>query len=114
MTYNIFVYRIQYDDKIKNKLPKMIADLRRAFFEVPFMKDYSDKTEKYEKLGWMVDFSPDSAVNMALRKTDLQNFAMFSEGNVFNNLFFKVLSSLKCISNHSLCISGGQTSQRKL
>ena len=39
----------------------------------------------------MVDFGVDSVVNLALRKTDVLNFAAFNEGNLYNNLFYKVL-----------------------
>ena len=38
----------------------------------------------------MVDFSPNSVANIALRKTDVINFAAANEGNLYNNLFFKV------------------------
>ena len=31
-----------------------------------------------------------NVANIALRKTDLWNFALFHEGNLHNNLFFKV------------------------
>ena len=41
-------------------------------------------------LGWILDFSLDSVVNLNLRKTDEENFAVFNEGNLYNNLFYKV------------------------
>ena len=41
-------------------------------------------------LGWILDFSLDSVVNLNLRKTDKENFAVFNEGNLYNNLFYKV------------------------
>ena len=40
---------------------------------------------------WITDFDNlDSVANVALRKTDLINFATFNEGDLHNNLFFKV------------------------
>ena len=46
-----------------------------------------------EDLENLVDFSPDSDINTAIRKThesDILNFAMFYEGNVYNKLINKV------------------------
>ena len=38
-----------------------------------------------------MDFTPNSLANIALRKTDMTNFALNNEGNHYNNLFYKVL-----------------------
>ena len=47
-----------------------------------------------DSLEWITDFSPDSSINTLIRKStrsDLINFAMFNEGNVYNKLINKVL-----------------------
>lgn len=61
---------------------------------VPDSRDLRD----YEDMKWVTDFGgdegerlADSVANMALRKTDLRSFAFFREGNLLNNLFYKVL-----------------------
>ena len=69
---------------MKSKLRLTLQDMRKRLFE-------SEKEDfLYGDYGWMVDFSPSSVANMALRKTDLVNFAAANEGNLYNNLFFKV------------------------
>ena len=50
-----------------------------------------EKVKDLRELGWVLDFSLDSVVNVNLRKTDLENFAVFNEGNLYNNLFYKVI-----------------------
>ena len=57
-------------------LPKWQTDVKRVLF------DYFE-----------TDFSPDSIINTEFRKTDLTNFAMFHEGNVYNKL-------INMVSNH--------------
>ena len=69
---------------MKSKLSETLKDMRSKLFESqkdPFL---------YGDYGWMVDFSPNSVANIALRKTDVINFAAANEGNLYNNLFFKV------------------------
>ena len=39
----------------------------------------------------MVDFEPDSVINLKLRKSDMMNFVLNSEGNLYNNLINKVI-----------------------
>ena len=56
--------------------------------QVPEARD--EKVIDSRDLGWIVDFSLDSVVNLNLRKTDKENFAVFNEGNLYNNLFYKV------------------------
>ena len=56
--------------------------------QVPESRD--EKVIDFKDLGWIVDFSLDSVVNLNLRKTDKANFAVFNEGNLYNNLFYKV------------------------
>ena len=69
---------------MRSELDLTLDDLRMRLFQ-------SEKDESlYDNYGWMVDFSPSSVANMALRKTDRINFAAANEGNLYNNLFFKV------------------------
>ena len=42
-------------------------------------------------LGWMVDFGPDSVLSLRLRKSDMLNFALNNEGNLYNNLINKAI-----------------------
>ena len=75
---------MDFDGKVKSKLSLTLEDMRSKLFESqkdPFL---------YGQYAWMVDFSPNSVANIALRKTDLINFAAANEGNLYNNLFFKV------------------------
>ena len=48
----------------------------------------------YGGLNWMVDFEPDSVLNMKLRKKDVTNYALNNEGNIYNNLINKVCKIL--------------------
>ena len=83
--------RFEFDDKLKNKLPKMFANLKTQLYEPPYFRDTIDEeVSGYYRLGWMVDFSPDSVINTALRKENILDFAMANEGNVYNSLFNKV------------------------
>ena len=68
----------------------MFEDLKTKIYEVPYVRSYEDETSDLVSLGWMLDFSPDSVINTALRKENLMDFAMFNEGNVYNKIFFKV------------------------
>ena len=57
--------------------------------------------------GWVKEYNDvDSIANLALRKTDLLNYAIFNEGNLYNNLFYKVDKKLK-----ESCDSGGDYCQ---
>ena len=68
----------------------MFEDLKIKLHEVAETRKYEDDTSGMTSLGWMVDFSPDSVINTALRKENILDFAMFNEGNVYNNIFSKV------------------------
>ena len=71
----------------------MFEDLKTKIYEVPYSRSFDgDKASDLGYLGWMLDFSPDSIINTALRKENLMDFAMFNEGNVYNKIFFKVKS----------------------
>ena len=42
-------------------------------------------------IAWMMDDSVDSFVNLELRKTDMEGYIFGQEGNLWNNLIFKVV-----------------------
>ena len=68
---------------------KTLIDMKRKLWMVPDNRE-DIKTEKFN---WITDFDDINGVgNLALRKTDKINFAIFNEGNIFNNLFYKALS----------------------
>ena len=73
---------------MKSNLPLTLANMRRVLFSVPSERDDVPKSSK--DFGWVMDFSPKSIANIALRKTDMASFAVDNEGNLFNNLFYKV------------------------
>ena len=68
----------------------MFSDLKTKLHEVPNSRTGDDDYYDMYSLGWMLDFSPDSVLNTALRKENILDFAMFNEGNIYNNIFFKV------------------------
>ena len=61
----------------------------KVLYEVPKSRK-EDLETVVEHMRWVVDISPDSVANLALRKLDLDNFIHNNEGNLYNNLFFKV------------------------
>ena len=81
-----------------------MLDMKRVLYEVCIYRDFlllndnnfqvpdtrDEKVIDSKDLGWIVDFTLDSIVNLNLRKTDQANFAVFNEGNLYNNLFYKV------------------------
>ena len=100
--FHCSIPRIEFDESVKSSLKLTLEDMRSKLFE-------SQKDEGlYDGFGWMVDFSPSSVANMALRKTDLLNFAAANEGNLYNNLFYKVRLNLskkyvKCFYENIPC-----------
>ena len=75
------------DDTIKNKLPKMMSNLKEALFTEYYQRNYY---ADFVDLSKIFDSSPDSLINTKLRKENILDFAMFNEGNVYNSLFNKV------------------------
>ena len=64
---------------MKSKLRLNLEDMRKKLFE-------SQRDDgMYHNNRWMVVFSPNSVVNMVLRRRDTAN-----EENLYNNLFFEV------------------------
>ena len=111
--------RIEYDEAVWSRLASTVADMREAAWRVPASRAGLDRA----KLGWALDWAdPDTeagggeqqqgpggglasglvnnVANLALRKTDLWNFALFHEGNLHNNLFFKVRDRATDIQIH--------------
>ena len=78
---------LELDDKIESMVPELMKDMKEKLYTIDSVRKYSSP---YYDLEWMTDFSPDSVVNTALRKTDWVNFALWNEGNVYNKLFSKV------------------------
>ena len=60
------------------------------------MANDREDTKTSAELAWMVDFSLDSVANVNLRKTDVKNFATYNEGDLYNNLFYKVCTFAEC------------------
>ena len=60
------------------------------------MAEDREDTKTSAELAWMVDFSLDSVANVNLRKTDVKNFATYNEGDLYNNLFYKVCTFAEC------------------
>ena len=79
---------IDFDDKVKTKLAKTLADMKRVFYGVSHER--SDVPRELYKWGWITDFTPDSVTNLKLRKNDIMNFALNNEGNLYNAMFNKV------------------------
>ena len=65
--------------------------MKRKMFEV-YQSDLKagDIPWELRDFGWVTDFGVDSLVNLALRRSDAENFAVLNEGNLYNNLFDKV------------------------
>ena len=65
----------------------------RMFFGWNFLKHYTEAGAGEQQQGaggGLASGLVNNVANIALRKTDLWNFALFHEGNLHNNLFFKV------------------------
>ena len=87
---------------MKSLLPKTLLDMKRKLWSIPDNRD--DVVYDDMEFGWITDFdNVDSVANVALRKTDLLNFAIFNEGNLYNNLFYKVLMYCVTLITSLLC-----------
>ena len=75
---------------MKSKLTKTIEHMKKSFLDISKNRDEIPHHE-YGAFAWMVDFQPDSVINVRLRKTDTLNFALNNEGNLYNNLINKVI-----------------------
>ena len=80
---------------MKSKLPLTLADMKRVLYSVPVQRD--DVPDTFRDSNWVMDFGPESIANMALRKTDILSFVVHNEGNLYNNLFYKVTRSVNCL-----------------
>ena len=76
------ILRIEFDDQVKRKLNNTMKHMQKSLL--------GDGDH-----GWMVDFEPDSVINMRLRKKkDVMSFALNNEGNIYNNLINKVTQNI--------------------
>ena len=85
-----------HDPGVKEKLKLTLEDMRRVFYQPD--SDRSDIPGEQRRLGWILDFSPDSVTNLKLRKEDMMNYALNHEGNLYNAMFYKV----ECIHQTSI------------
>ena len=83
------MFRIEFDDTVTNQLENTMHHLLKSVYEVP-KERMEELGDEYGEMRWVVDFTPESVANLALRKTDLDNFIYNNEGNLYNNLFYKV------------------------
>ena len=84
------MFRIDFNDTVKSQLSKTMPHLFKSIHEVD-RERYEELETWPEDMSWVVKSAPDdSLANLALRKTDLRNFMINNEGNLYNNLFFKV------------------------
>ena len=82
-------YRLEPGEELRSQIPKTLVDMKRKVWSVADNRDDVEYDDM--ELGWITDSdNVDSVNNVNLRKTDLLNFAIFNEGDLFNNLFFKV------------------------
>ena len=80
---------------MRSKLPQTLAAMKEVLFQIP--RSRKDVPKSNLRYGWIMDFTPNSVANIALRKTDMTNFALNNEGNHYNNLFYKVECLLSAI-----------------
>lgn len=84
-------------------LPKTVQDIKEKLWQIPSNRN---ELSGLDNFGWVIEYDDvDSIANLALRKSDILNFAIFNEGNLYNNLFFKIDKKLKqsCDSNGEYC-----------
>ena len=89
----VFWFRIEFDERVEAILPETIKEMKKKLFEINNERMHnSGDPNIWQKVefGWAVEFDVNSFVNLALRKTDVKNFAALNEGNLYNNLFDKV------------------------
>ena len=88
-------FRIEFDATVRNQLNKTLPHLLKSIHEVEQFR--LEELEQHPgEMSWVLE--PDlseSLAYLALRKTDLQNFMLNNEGNLYNNLFYKVMMSME-------------------
>ena len=89
------ILRIKFDDQVKRKLNNTLKHMQKSLLGSARGPRSDVDSEYYGNHGWMVDFEPDSVINMRLRKKkDVMSFALNNEGNIYNNLINKVTQSI--------------------
>ena len=89
---------------LKGKVEDMIPETLKSIIQQNYLSSVGDEVTlerltsseihrinpQASEIGWMVDDSVDSFVNLELRKTDMENYIFGEEGNIWTNLFGKV------------------------
>ena len=89
---------------LKGKVEDMIPETLKSIIQQNYLSSVGDEVtlkrlissqinctnSQASEIGWMVDDSVDSFVNLELRKTDMENYIFGEEGNIWTNLFGKV------------------------
>ena len=87
-------FRIEFDDTVRNQLNKTLPHLLKSIHEVEQGRLEELETRPGD-MYWVVESDiSESLAYLALRKTDLPNFLLNNEGNLYNNLFYKVMMSI--------------------
>ena len=73
---------------LQNTLPELLESI--YLYDWDRMGELEIEGHDDQDRSWVVKPDPDSVASVALRKTDLKNFMINNEGNLYNNLFFKV------------------------
>ena len=100
--FNFLTVRIHFDEKMRSKLPQTLAEMKKVLYQIP--RSRKDVPRSNLDYGWIMDFTPNSIANIALRKTDMTNFALNNEGNHYNNLFYKVLGLVCLVLSFIFCL----------
>ena len=86
-----FVLRIDFNSTVKSKLENTLPQLLNSIYDYDWdRQDELEFGDNERDRSWAVKPDPESVASIALRKTDLKNFMINNEGNLYNNLFFKV------------------------
>ena len=85
-----FLCRIEFDEEVQGKLNNTMNHMKERLLRKSQRTWRHIDEDLYGGLNWMVDFGPDSVVNMKLRKKDVTNYALNNEGNIYNSLINKV------------------------
>ena len=86
------MFRIDFNSTVKAKLENTLPHLLNSIYVYDWdrMGELEIEHHNERDRSWVVKPDPDSVASIALRKTDLKNFMINNEGNLYNNLFFKV------------------------
>ena len=82
--------RIEFDEEVQGKLNNTMNHMKERLLQRSQRTHRHIDEELYGGFNWMLDFEPDSVLNMKLRKEDVTNYALNNEGNIHNSLINKV------------------------